>query len=184
MCAFAGDYAGLVAGRLIQGVGLGVVVPTVGVVIPSAIAPRFRGRAWGFFGTGHGFGVLLALLTLPSIAEAGGYRAVFLATAGTTAVFGAIALAPAPVRRMPVRSACAFKTTDLVRALRTTIVNPQVGHSHGRLSSYPPSFRRALRWQRTSPPGWASLSWSGILWGRLPWPAGAREKSSQRRCSQ
>lgn len=126
MCAFAGDYAGLVAGRLIQGVGLGVVVPTVGVVIPSAIAPRFRGRAWGFFGTGHGFGVLLALLTLPSIAEAGGYRAVFLATAGTTAVFGAIALAPAPVRRMPVRSACAFKTTDLVRALRTTIVNPQV----------------------------------------------------------
>ncbi len=126
VCAVVNGYGGLIVGRLIQGVGLGVVVPTVGVIIPDAIAPRLRGRAWGVFGTGHGFGVLLALLALPSVAEAGGYRAVFLTMAGAIAVFGAIALAPAPVRRKPARSADTPKTTDLLRALRTTAANPQV----------------------------------------------------------
>ena len=126
VCAFANGYGGLVAGRLIQGVGLGAIVPTVGVVIPDAITPRFRGRAWGIFGTGHGFGVLLALLALPSVAQAGGYRAVFLTVAGVIVVFGAVSLAPAPVRHKPTRSADTPKTADLLRALGTTVINPQV----------------------------------------------------------
>jgi MFS family permease len=125
-CSFANSYEGLVIGRLVQGVGLGVVVPTVGVIIPDAITPRLRGRAWGLFGMGHGLGVMLALLILPSVAEAGGYRAVFLTIAGFTALFGGIALAQAPVRRKPARSADVPKAADLVRALGTTVVNLQV----------------------------------------------------------
>ena len=74
LLAFADSYGGFLAGRLVQGVGLGVIVPVVGTVIPDAVSPRFRGRAWGFFGTGHGLGVVMALLILPSIAGAAGYR--------------------------------------------------------------------------------------------------------------
>jgi MFS family permease len=124
--AFADSYGGFLAGRLVQGMGLGVIVPAVGTVIPDAISPRFRGRAWGFFGTGHGLGVVMALLILPSIVGAGGYRAAFVATAGFMVLFGALALAQGPVHRKPTHCAGFVGPRDLARALGTTVVNRQV----------------------------------------------------------
>ena len=126
LLAFANSYGGFLAGRLVQGAGLGVIVPTVGTIIPDAISPRLRGRAWGVFGTGHGLGVVLALLILPSIAAAGGYRAVFVAAAVLIAVFGALALAQGPVHRKPAHCSDAVGPRDLVRALGTTVTNHQV----------------------------------------------------------
>jgi MFS family permease len=124
--AFSHSYGGFLAGRLVQGVGLGVIVPTVGAVIPDAIAPRFRGRAWGFFGTGHGLGVVMALLILPSVAEAGGYRAAFIANAVLIVVFATFALIQGPVRRKPAHCSGFVRPRDVVRALRTTVTNRQV----------------------------------------------------------
>jgi MFS family permease len=124
--AFSTSYAGFLIGRLAQGIGLGVIVPVVGTIIPGAIPPGLRGRAWGIFGTGHGLGVVLALLIMPSIAEAGGYRGVFLVTAGATIVFGGLALAQGPVRRKPAHAAGAAGSRALLRALATTVVNRQV----------------------------------------------------------
>ncbi len=126
LLAFTSSYGGFLAGRLVQGVGLGVIVPTVGTVIPDAISPPFRGRAWGVFGTGHGLGVVLALLILPSIAAAGGYRAVFVAAAILIALFGVLALAQGPVHRKPAHCTDSVGPRDLARALRTTVTNRQV----------------------------------------------------------
>jgi MFS family permease len=98
----------------------------VGTVIPDAISPRFRGRAWGFFGTGHGLGVVMALLILPSIAKAGGYRATFIAAAGLIAAFATFALIQSPVRRKPAYCSGFVRPGDVVRALGTTVTNRQV----------------------------------------------------------
>jgi AAHS family benzoate transporter-like MFS transporter len=124
--AFGTSYGAFVAGRLVQGVGLGVIVPTVGTVIADSVASCFRGRAYGIFGTGHGMGVMLALLILPSIAEAAGYRGVFLTTAGLIALFGIIAVVQAPVRWKPAQDALAFGPRAMARALGTAVTNRQV----------------------------------------------------------
>jgi MFS family permease len=124
--AFSDSYAGFLAGRLIQGMGLGVILPAVGTVIPDAISPRLRGRAWGFFGTGHGLGVVLALLILPTIASAGGYRAVSFAVAGFITLFGALAVVQTPVHRKPSHCSDAVGPRDLARALGKTLANRQV----------------------------------------------------------
>ncbi len=126
LLAFSDSYGGFLAGRLVQGVGLGVIVPVVGTVIPDAVSPRFRGRAWGMFGTGHGLGVVMALLILPSIAEAAGYREVFVASAVLIALFGALALAQGPVHRKPSNCSGFVGPRDLARALGTTVGNRQV----------------------------------------------------------
>lgn len=126
LCAFAASYGGFVAGRLLQGVGLGVIVPAVGSVIPAATAARFRGRVWGVFGTGHGLGVVLALLILPSVAAWGGYRGVFLTSAGLIALFGVVALAQPAVRQKPGHCGDGVGARALARALGTTLANRQV----------------------------------------------------------
>jgi MFS family permease len=126
LLAVSDSYGGFLAGRLVQGVGLGVIVPVVGTVIPDAISPRFRGRAWGMFGTGHGLGVVMALLILPTIAEAAGYREVFVASAVLIALFGALALAQGPVHRKPSNCSGFVGPRELARALRTTVGNRQV----------------------------------------------------------
>jgi MFS family permease len=99
--AFSASYGWFVAARLIQGASVGVAVPTVGAVIAGSIATRYRGRAWGIFGMGHGLGVVVSLLIMPSIASAGGYRAVFLTTAGLSLLAGVALFVQAPVRRRP-----------------------------------------------------------------------------------
>lgn len=124
--ALSGSYGWFIGGRLIQGVGAGVIVPTAGAVIADSISVRYRGRAWGIFGTGHGVGVVIALLVMPSIASAGGYRAVFLATAGLAALFGTAVMVQTAARRRPTHCAEVVGARALLGALGTVVGNRRV----------------------------------------------------------
>jgi DHA1 family purine base/nucleoside efflux pump-like MFS transporter len=112
--------------RLIQGIGAGFNVPACGAVIAGCIASRYRGRAWGIFGTGHGVGVMVALLVMPSVAHAGGYRAVFLLIAAITAVVGAALLAQAPVRMRASHAEEVMGARAMARAVGEATRNPRV----------------------------------------------------------
>ena len=59
-----------------------MVVATCSPVLAHALPPKWLDRAWGILGAGWGIGEVVALLVMPSIQNAGGYRAVFLTTAG------------------------------------------------------------------------------------------------------
>ena len=76
------SMAGFLVGRALQGLGGGMVIATCSPVLAHALPPKWLGRAWGILGAGWGIGEVVALLVMPSIQNAGGYRAVFLTTAG------------------------------------------------------------------------------------------------------
>jgi MFS family permease len=124
--AFSASYGWFIAARLVQGVGIGVTVPTVGAVIAGSLSPKYRGRAWGIFGMGHGLGVVVSLLIMPSIATAGGYRAVFLTTAGLGVLVGVAVLVQAPVRMRPSQYDDVVGPRALARALAAVATNRRV----------------------------------------------------------
>lgn len=96
--ALSGSYAWFLVGRLVQGIGGSAAIPVSNHLMAHAVAPRRQARALGIFGTGHGLGVVAALLILPSVFSAGGYRAVFLLTAGLGVVLAGVAAAQKHVR--------------------------------------------------------------------------------------
>jgi MFS family permease len=93
--------AGFLVGRAIQGVGGGMVIATCSPVMAHALPPERLGRAWGILGSGWGLGSMAALLIMPSIEKAGGYRAVFLTTAALGLIVGVAALSQKAVRALP-----------------------------------------------------------------------------------
>ena len=121
--ALSASYGWFIVTRLIQGIGAGVTVPACGAVIADCVSTRYRGRAWGIYGTGVGMGVMIALLIMPSVSHAGGYRAVFLLNAGLAAVLGAAVLAQAPVRMRPSHSGNVMGVRALVGALGAVVTN-------------------------------------------------------------
>jgi MFS family permease len=92
--SFSTSYAGFIVGRILQGLGASTVLPVCNPLMAQAVHSRYHARALGIFGAGHGVGVVAALLTLPSIEKAGGYRAVSLAVAGIVIVVGLLAWTP------------------------------------------------------------------------------------------
>ena len=98
------SYGGFLAGRILQGLGGGMVLPVSSPVIARHLAPEARNRGWGIFASGKGFGSLVGLLLMPSVAAVGGFRAVYLVTAGMAVVIGMVALAQRPVRALPVEA--------------------------------------------------------------------------------
>jgi MFS family permease len=124
--ALSSSYGLFVAARVIQGVGAGITVPACSAVMADLLLPKWRGRAWGIFGCGQGLGVVIALLVLPSVVHAGGYRAVFLATAGMNVVFGAAVFAQKALRARPVHAEGVPSLRSLGRALGTVAVNKRV----------------------------------------------------------
>ena len=96
--AFSASYEWFLVGRLLQGVGGSTVIPVSNHLMTHTIAPRRQARALGIFGTGHGLGVVAALLIMPSVQAAGGYRAVFLVTAGIGVALAAVAAAQRHIR--------------------------------------------------------------------------------------
>lgn len=101
--ALAPSFAGLIGGRLLQGIGAGVTVPACSVVLADHVPEGKRARVWGIFGAGHGLGVMIALFAMPLVARAVGYRGVFLVTAMLATVLGAAVAGLGSVRARPER---------------------------------------------------------------------------------
>lgn len=120
------SYAGFLAGRILQGLGGGMVLPVSSPVIARALAPDKRARGWGIFASGKGLGVLVGLLAMPGVAALGGFRAVFLVTAGLAVIVGAISFLQKPVRELPADSSSAASFRAQGRMLGETLVNYRV----------------------------------------------------------
>ncbi len=121
--ALSSSFGWLLVGRALQGLGAGVTVPACSVVLANALPPEKRGRAWGIFGAGHGLGVMAALLVMPSVAAATGYRGVFLTTAGFAAALGLAVALMRPVRELPERPERIPSPRHLARSIRGTVSN-------------------------------------------------------------
>jgi len=117
---------GFVVGRAIQGLGGGMVVATCSPVLAHALPPKWLGRAWGILGAGWGIGEMVALLVMPSIQIAGGYRAVFLTTAGLGLILGVAVLSQKAIRELPSHPEGATTVRGLASALRSVVTNRKV----------------------------------------------------------
>ncbi len=118
--------AGFLVGRAIQGLGGGMVIAICSPVLAQALPPARLDRAWGILGSGWGLGSVAALLIMPSLQKAGGYRAVFLTTAGLGLVVGVAALLQRPVRARPRHPAGATSVRGLARATGAVFSNRNV----------------------------------------------------------
>jgi MFS family permease len=102
--AVAESYPWFIVARLLQGIGASAAPPVATSLMTTTVDRRYHGWTLGAFGSGQGVGVLLALLIMPSIQAAAGYRAVFLATAGITLALVLFSVARKELRS-PARSA-------------------------------------------------------------------------------
>jgi predicted MFS family arabinose efflux permease len=121
--AFSMSYPLFLIARFLQGVGAATILPVCNPLMAQVICRRYHARALGIFGTGHGLGVVVALLILPSIQEAGGYRAVFVVAAAITVAVGLIAVAQKPVRARPSHPEGAVSFAGLLRGVGAVAVN-------------------------------------------------------------
>jgi MFS family permease len=117
---------GFLVGRALQGLGGGMVVATCSPVLAHALPPKWLNRAWGILGAGWGIGEVVALLVMPHIENASGYRAVFLTTAGLAFVIGVAALSQKAVRALPSHPEGATTLRGLATATASVITNRKV----------------------------------------------------------
>ncbi len=78
ICGLAPGFAVLVAGRVLQGLGAGLVYGTAPGIVTLASSPAARGRAVGFFSAAVGLASTLGPLAAGAMVEAFGWRSVFL----------------------------------------------------------------------------------------------------------
>jgi ACS family hexuronate transporter-like MFS transporter len=121
--ALSGSYLWFLLGRLLQGVGASAFVPVGNALIAQKVHSRYRPLALGVFGSGTGLGVVAALLIMPSVHAAGGYRAVFLTTAGIAFAFTVIASANRTVRSRPQQRGTHLSFLDLMRGIGGIALN-------------------------------------------------------------
>ena len=119
-------FAGFVVGRALQGIGGGMVTATCSPLMARVLPPERLGRAWGIAGCGGGLGTMAALLIMPSIESAGGYRAVFLAAAGLNVVVGIAVLSQRAVRALPGQGDGVTTLRGLVVSLGAAAINKRV----------------------------------------------------------
>lgn len=124
--ALSTSMGGFVVGRAIQGIGGGMVIATCSPVMVHALPPERLGRAWGILGSGWGLGMVIALLVMPTIQSAGGYRAVFLTDAALGLVVGIAALSQRAVRARPAYDEGAPSMKALARSLGAVVLNKRV----------------------------------------------------------
>jgi MFS family permease len=124
--ALSSSYAGFVVGRILQGLGGGMVLPVSSPIMARYLPPEARNRGWGVLASGKGLGVLVSLLLMPSVAMLGGFRAVYLVTAGLALIVGVIALAQKPVRALPDHLGQTPSFRALGRALGEVSINRRV----------------------------------------------------------
>jgi MFS family permease len=101
MFAFSSSYPLFVVARFLQGVGGATVLPVANPLMARSISSRFHARCMGVFGLGWGLGIVAGLLILPSMDKVGGYRAVFLVSAGIAVIIALVGYAQKPVRARP-----------------------------------------------------------------------------------
>jgi predicted MFS family arabinose efflux permease len=141
LLASADTYHWMLVARFVQGLGAGAGIPVGTALISRFVMPARRHRAFGLLGAGTGVGTVLTLLILPSVAKAGGYRAVCVAAAfvGLGLLFavasqGALRSRPAQTEAAEVRAlvralgrAVKSGTVLLVALMNFTVVGVVVG---------------------------------------------------------
>ena len=126
MFALSSSYPLFLAARLLQGIGGATVIPVSNPLMAQSVSARFHARCMGIFGCGHGLGVMVGLLVLPSVDKAGGYRAVFLVSAGVAVAVGLVGLAQKAVRGLPVRAEGVPSLRTLMRGVGAASLNKKV----------------------------------------------------------
>jgi MFS family permease len=124
--ALSTSYPWFLVARFLQGAGGSAAMPVANSIIAHTIARRYQGRALGILGCGHGLGVVSALVIMPSIQEAGGYRAVFLTTAGIAALFTGVAALHRVVRSRTRNVAGDVGFRSLLRGIGSIATNRQL----------------------------------------------------------
>jgi len=120
------NMGGFLVGRALQGLGGGMVIATCSPTMAQVIPPTWLNRAWGILGAGWGLGSAVALLVMPSVEKVGGYRAVFLTTAGLAFIVGLAALSQKAVRMRPSHPEGATTVKGLMVATGSVITNRRV----------------------------------------------------------
>lgn len=99
-CGLAPSFAMLVAGRVLQGLGGGLVYGTAPGIVTLAAPPAAQGRAIGFFNAAVGLAMALGPLVAGAIVETLGWRFVFLVRVPLGLALVAWAIAALPTGRL------------------------------------------------------------------------------------
>jgi MFS family permease len=124
--AATASYPWFLAARLLQGIGASAAPPVATSLMIQTVDRRFHGLTLGVFGCGQGTGVLLALLIMPSVQAAAGYRAVFLATAGIAAALVLLSLGRRELRTCPRNVPAGVTLGSTLRAIGPVALNPRL----------------------------------------------------------
>jgi MFS family permease len=111
LCGLAPDYGWLLAARVVQGAGTGMVYGTAPALVTLGLAPGRRGVGLGVLNFAAGTGLALAPLIAGVLVDAFGWRSVFLFRVPIAVVVGVVALLPLP---------------GMIRAERASSVAPSV----------------------------------------------------------
>lgn len=79
LIALSDSFALVLAGRAVQGLGAGGILPTASALIGDAVAPRERGRALGLIGATYGLAFVLGPALATLLLLAAGWHWIFLA---------------------------------------------------------------------------------------------------------
>jgi len=111
LCGLAPDYGWLLAARVVQGAGTGMVYGTAPALVTLGLAPGRRGVGLGMLNFAAGTGLAIAPLIAGVLVDAFGWRSVFLFRVPVAVVVGIVALLPLP---------------GMIRAERASSVAPTV----------------------------------------------------------
>lgn len=124
--AATASYPWFLAARLLQGIGASAAPPVATMLMTQTVDRRYHGVTLGVFGCGQGTGVLLALLIMPSVQAAAGYRAVFLATAGIAAALVLLSLCRRELRVCPREAPVGVTWGGMLRGIGAVALNPRL----------------------------------------------------------
>jgi MFS family permease len=96
LCGFAADYGWLLAARVVQGAGTGLVYGTAPALVTLGLAPSRRGIGLGVLNFAAGVALALAPMLAGVLVDAFGWRAVFLFRIPIAVAVGIVALLPLP----------------------------------------------------------------------------------------
>ncbi len=124
--AATASFPWFVAARLLQGIGASAAPPVATMLMTQTVDRRFHGVTLGVFACGQGIGVLLALLIMPSVQAAAGYRAVFLAAAGIAGALVLLSLCRRELRMCPRDVPVGVTWAGTLRGIGVVALNPRL----------------------------------------------------------